>query len=327
MTPAGPAPGSASDPATGPGCGASPGGGAARRRWSIAGDRYVATFGFSERAGPFAGALSCLSLTRDGVELLAPPGAPLVVPWMGRLSGWSFEVLGQRVDLAGDPRVTPDDRGRPLHGLAVDPAGWQVEVGEGSTPGGLPGVATLVVTADLAFGAAFPFDQRVRVVATVDAAGLEVRTTVEATGAHGVPVALGWHPYLRAPGTTSEQSGVEVLLPFEVACELEGLLPTGVQPTVVPGWVRDPVMDDHWRAAPGQCAVVRSGDLEVALTFGTGYGWAMTWVPAPGAGFVCIEPMAAPLDPFRPGAPTPGDRAGAPMARAGYRWVGEFRID
>lgn len=304
----------------GPVRGASSGSDLARRRWTIAADRYVATLGFCERGGSFGGALSCLSLTRDGVDLLVSPGAPLAVPWIGRLSAWSFEVLGRRVELAGDSRVSPDDDGRPLHGLAIDSRLWQVEVPEASTsPAGSAAAATLVATADLALGDAFPFDQSVSVVATVDRGGLGLRTTVAGTDACRVPVAAGWHPYLRAPGTSPDRSGVEVLLPFEVACELDALLPTGVEQAVVPGWVRDPVMDEHWRAAPGQRAVVRSGDLEVTLTFGVGYGWAMTWVPTPGAGFVCVEPMAAPLDPYRPGAATP-------VARGGDAWVGEFRI-
>ena len=303
----------------GPVRGASSGSDPARRRWTIAADRYVATFGFCEPGGSLGGALSCLSLTRDGVDLLVPPGAPLAVPWIGRLSGWSFEVLGGHVELAGDPRVTPDVGGRPLHGLGVDPGRWQVEVRKGSTSDGAQDASTLVATADLSFGSGFPFDQRVSVSATVDTGGLAVRTVVEPAGALDVPVAAGWHPYLRAPGTTPQQTGVEVLLPFEVACELDALLPTGVERAVMPGWVRDPVIDDHWRATPGQRAEVRSGALEVTLTFGVGYGWAMTWVPTPGAGFVCVEPMAAPLDPYRPGVPTP-------VARGGDAWVGEFRI-
>lgn len=304
--------------------GVTPQDGAAHRHWTIAAGRYVATFGFSGPGGPFAGALSCRSLRRDGVELLVSPGAPLVLPWMGRLSAWSFEVFGQRMDLVGDRRVTPDEGGRALHGVAVDPGVWQVDVGDASTSGELPtseevSAASLTATAELSFGTAFPFDLRVGVVATVDSGGLAVRTVVETAGAHDVPVAVGWHPYLRAPGTTPRGTGVEVLLPFGVACELDSLLPTGVERVVAPGWVRDPVIDDHWRAAPGERAVVRSGDLEVALTIGVGFGWAMTWVPAAGAGFVCVEPMAAPLDPFRSGVPTP-------VARPGEAWVGEFAI-
>lgn len=313
------------DPAAGLVRGASPGSDPAGRRWTVAAGRYVATFGFCEPGESFAGALSCLSLTRDGVDLLVPPGAPLVVPWIGRLSAWSFEVPGGRVELAGDARVTPDECGRPLHGIAVDPGCWQVEVREASTSSWASGASIPEVTAELSFGEGFPLGQRVSVSATVDSDGLEVRTVVEAAGAldapepSPVPVAVGWHPYLRAPGTSPDRSGVEVLLPFDVACGLDALLPTGVEQAMAPGWVRDPVMDEHWRAAPGQRAVVRSGDLEVALTFGVGFGWAMTWVPEVGAGFVCVEPMAAPLDPYRPGAPTP-------VAHPGHRWVGEFRI-
>lgn len=315
MPPAGPPP---------PPAGEEPGG----HRWVIGADGYVATFGFVPPGGLFAGALACLSLTRRGVELLAGPGAPLVCPWMGRLSAQSFEVLDRRIDLAGDGRLTLDEQGRPLHGLAVDPSRWQTDAPRVSTEADDSlQAATLVATADLAFGDAFPFDQRVRVNATVDAGGLEVRTIVETTRTHHSPVALGWHPYLRASGATPLRAsgatqgsgGVELLLPFTVACELEELLPTGVERSVRPGWVRDPVIDEHWRATPGMQAVVRSDGLEVTLVFGRGFGWAMTWAPSRGCGFVCVEPMAAPLDPFAAGAPTPVVTPGAP-------WEGTFAI-
>lgn len=283
---------------------------AGSRRWVIADGPYEATFGFVPDAGPFTGALSCRALLRDGVELLAGPGAPLVLPWMGRLSSTTLEVAGERVELGGESACTLDDGGRPLHGLPVPPRRWAVEV---------TGPSRLAAWVEPGFGSRFPAPHRVGVEARVGQQGLVMRTTLEATGAVPVPAALGWHPYLRAPGVGPGALGVEVFLPFAVACHLDALLPTGVERAATTGWVRDPVLDDHWRAAPGDAAVVRSGDLEIRLTLGAGFGWAMTWVPAVGAGFVCVEPMAAPLDPFRPGSGvievTPGDA-----------WVGEYTI-
>lgn len=284
------------------------------RQWVIAGGGYAATFGFvpadDRSTDPFAGTLSCRSLLREGVELLAGPGAPLVLPWMGRLSSGVFEVAGERVDLTGAAALTLDDGGRPLHGLPVAPRRWAVQP---------TGASVLVAGVEPDFGTAFPVPQRVRVEARVSDHGLTVRTALEATGPGEVPVALGWHPYLRAPGATASAGGVALFVPFTVACELDDLLPTGVERAVAPGWVRDPVLDHHWRASPGDEAVVRSGDLEVRLRFGGGYGWAMTWCPAADAGFVCVEPMAGPLDPFRPGA-------GVTRAVPGRPWVGEWTI-
>ncbi len=289
-------------------------GGSGGSAWGIAGGRYEATFGFVPPGGSFSGALTCRSLLRSGVELLAGPGAPLVLPWMGRLSSVAFEVAGERVDLADQPALTLDDGGRPLHGLPVAPECWVVR------PTGTSG---LVATVEPDFGSAFPPGQRVRVEASVSDDGLVVRTILEATGSVAVPAALGWHPYLRAPGANPdaapEATGVEVFVPFTVACELEDLLPTGVERAVVPGWARDPVLDHHWRASPGDETVVRSGEFAVRLSFGVGFGWAQTWVPTTAAGFVCVEPMAAPLDPFRPGA-------GTSLAAPGRPWVGEWAI-
>jgi len=289
---------------------------AAARCWRIASGRYVATFGFVDPDQPFAGALTCRSLTRDGDELLVGPGAPLVLPWMGRLASMRFEVAGTIADLADAEGVTLDDDGRPLHGLPLDPRSW--EVVDGDATGGRP-PDTFVAEADVDLGSGFPAPHRVRVEARCGAEGLVVTTWVESTGGGGVPVALGWHPYLRAPGTGASGTGVEVYLPFTVACELDALLPTGVEHAAAPLWLRDPVVDHHWRTSPGDEAVVCSEGLEVRLVVGRGYGWAMTWVPAVGAGFVCVEPMAGPLDPFRPGAETTHALPGRP-------WVGAYAI-
>jgi len=274
------------------------------RAWTIAGGGYVATFAFVTTPAPFAGCLTCRSLTRFGDELLAGPGAPLVLPWMGRLSSTQFVIGGMTVDLDGVDGVTLDELGRPLHGLSVDADRWEVSVVD----------EVLHAVAHLPATAGFPVAIGVTVTATVAADGMRVRTTVASDGPDVVPVAVGWHPYLRASGRD-----IEVDLPFTTSCLLEDLLPTGADVAVDPATVVDPVFDAHWRAEPGMVACVRGDGLEVALRFGAGFGWAMTWVPRSGAGFVCVEPMAAPLDPFRPGAPTPLAAPDAP-------WVGDFTL-
>jgi len=160
------------------------------RAWTIAGGGYVATFGFVAGPAPFAGCLTCRSLTHFGDELLTGPGAPLVLPWMGRLSSTQFVVGGTPVDLNDVDGVTLDELGRPLHGLSVDADRWEVSVVD----------EVLHAVARLPASAGFPVATRVAVTATVAAEGMRVRTTVGSDGLDVVPVAVGWHPYLRAPG-------------------------------------------------------------------------------------------------------------------------------
>ena len=161
-------------------------------------DAYAATF------RPDAGMLGT-SLRWRGDEYIARPeplirnrrGAmtalALMHPWANRLGGRRYRAAGRTVSLAGLDLAT-DDVGLPLHGN-LGAARFTVESAE----------ATRVVASRLHERGderfpAFPFPHRLTVEARLDAhRGLTVRTTVEPTGSRPVPVAFGWHPYLRLP--------------------------------------------------------------------------------------------------------------------------------
>ena len=220
-------------------------------------------------------------------------------------------ISGRQVDLGTDPTVERDDRGHPLHGLADDTVTWivsaslddRVELGAVFDP-----------------RASFPAAHRLDVVVRCHSDGVTVDTTLTATGELAVPVAFGWHPYLAAPS-----SPVDVFLPFRVRHRLVDVLPVGTSDDVAPAWLQDPVMDDHWSADAGDVARVRcsggSGGpaTEVRLAFDAGFGWAMTWVPGSDAGFVCVEPMAGPLDPF-------AEAASTPLVVPGGSWTATFTL-
>ncbi len=267
----------------------------------------AAAHGYEAEIGEVDGRLCVLALTHHGVDLLGVQGAPLMTPWLGRLSGRRQRVGGHdlTIDVAGvgDPsqrHVEFDPLGRALHGLCGGAGAWRMEQTG----------AEVHAEAQFAPHPAFPFAHRMVVKLALREDGLLVDTVVHAEGDVGVPVAFGWHPYLAAPLTTTEQ--VEVFLPFTTSCLLDDLLPTGEERGVSPRWVADPVMDHHWRVEPDMVAVVRSAVGDTVVRFGDGFGWAMTWVPRSGAGFVCIEPMAGPLDPFSAGSATPWARPDAP---------------
>jgi aldose 1-epimerase len=223
--------------------------------------------------------LSVTSLVLGGREVLVAPeelpshfrvhgaraGITLLHPWANRLSGD-----------AGLPSGAPrDPRGLPIHGLPAAEPGWRIE---GTT-------ASLDAT--------WPAPHRVRVDVAPDDDALRVTTAVEAD--EPLPVAFGWHPYLRPSGP---RAAWRLVLPPRRGIELDGRgLPTGVtrplEAEAAP--LGDRTFDDAFDGlAPG--ATFAAGDLEVVLD--EGYPAAQVFAPA-GVDVVSLEPMAAPVDGFR----------------------------
>ena len=151
-----------------------------------------------------------VSLRHRGGEHLALPGGldalragrtggpPLLAPWANRLSRWRYRAAGVTVDLDGLP-LGVDDNGLPIHGLLVGRPGWSVDR-----------LATRGDTARLR-----GVDRRRRARRSRSRTGsrsrrsrastrLRVDTTIVPTGRRPVPIAFGWHPYLRLPGVPRE---------------------------------------------------------------------------------------------------------------------------
>ncbi len=250
--------------------------------------------------------LVCASLTHRGEELLGQRdgveayreraktmGIPLLHPWANRLGGWSY---GQ-VELSRDsPLVRPEEHDLPLHGLLHGRAGWSVEdVSEDRL------VATLDFGARPDWLALFPYPHTLEVEATLDPGGLTHVTTLRATGVVPVPVAFGWHPYLRLPGLPREEWVVEA----DVAEHLtltEDMIPTGEAPfePFEDGPLGDRSFDDGYRGAAGATFVLRGGGRRLALSLDEGYTHGQIFAPLDQE-LVALEPMTAPADALRSG--------------------------
>src|SRR3954471_7965925 len=137
---------------------------------------------------------------RTYVERGAVMGIPILHPWANRLAGFDYAVDGRTIRLPdGPPLVRCEEHGLPIHGLLSGSRHWRVRsvhaAGERAR-----------VSAELAFDehpellAAFPFPHTLTLDATLDAGGLTMTTTLAATGDVAVPIAFGFHPYLRLPG-------------------------------------------------------------------------------------------------------------------------------
>ena len=151
-----------------------------------------------------------VSLRCRGREHLALPGGlpalragktmglPLLAPWANRLGSRRYRAAGVDVDLAGLPLGT-DANGLPIHGLLVGQPGWRL-AGRSTGRGTAAFRAAIDVDAP-----AFPFPHRIEVSVVAREEGLSLDTTVIPTARRRVPVAFGWHPYLRLPGAPRSQ--------------------------------------------------------------------------------------------------------------------------
>jgi aldose 1-epimerase len=231
-------------------------------------------------------------------------GVPLLYPWANRLSRRRFGLGGRQVSI--DPERTPlrlDESGLPIHGLLAAAQGWTVDR---HVAVGAPAVvcATFDWSAHEALMAAFPFAHELRFEAALEGDTLTIVTTVEATAGSLVPVAFGYHPYLRLPGVV--RGDWRVALPVRERLLLDDrTLPTGERERVEP--IRGPLgartFDDAFAAPPrGAPFVLEGGGRRIELAFGGGYGYAQVYAP-PEDDVIAFEPMTAPADALVTGPP------------------------
>jgi aldose 1-epimerase len=271
------------------------------------------------------------SLRHRGEELLALPGGvegyrdghvtglPILAPWANRLPGWRYRAAGvevslERLDLHTDPA------GLPIHGTLTAHRGWRLER-----------LATEADRAVLEAGfdyddrpellAAFPFPHRLTVNATLQGASLAVTTTLAATGDRPVPVAFGWHPYLRLPG--APRAAWRLLLPHHTHLELDDRgLPTGkaADEPAEAAPVGERTFDDLYALADdpaGRRLGLEAAGRRLLVGYGPGYDHAQVFAP-PGAEFVCLEPMTAPTAALATGA--------TPLVAPGATFSARFTI-
>jgi aldose 1-epimerase len=163
--------------------------------------------------------------------------------------------------------------------------------------------ATLPFAAHPELLAAFPFPHTLALDVALDAGGLTIATTLTATGDVGVPVAFGFHPYLRLPGVERSAWRLELPARRRLFTGPRGI-PTGrhEEEQAARLGLGDRAFDDGFdRIADGAELSVAGGGRRIAVTFVTGYRVAQVFLP-PGAAFVCLEPMTAPTDVLRSGA-------------------------
>src|SRR4051794_4686489 len=250
------------------------------------------------------------SLTHRGQELLGLRGGlpayrergstfgiPLLHPWANRLGGLSYSVGGRNVELDGAAPVHLDANGLPIHGLVAALPYWQ-------ETGRTPGNGTAAIGARLDYSAhpdlmaAFPFPHELHVEAELQDGTLRVGTILLPTGDVAVPVAFGWHPYLRLPGVPRSEWRVELPVRRRALLDERGL-PTGATEAVEiePGPLGASTYDDHFveLERPATFAL-EGGGRRIELELGDGYSFAQVYAPPATDGddaYICFEPMTA----------------------------------
>ncbi len=261
---------------------------------------------------------------RGGLDKYAREGStmgiPLLHPWANRLAGLSYSVDGRAVEL--DPQAMPlrlDPNGLPIHGLAAACPHWELLEADAGERGAR-------LHARLDFGAhpellaGFPFPHRPEAEVTLSGRTLALETTLEATGDVPVPVAFGYHPYLRLPGLPRAEW--EVRLPVRRRARLdERGIPTGeAEPVQLPpGPLGEQDFDDLFveLCHPPEFILAGAG-RRIEVRFEQGYPYAQVYGP-PDAEHVCFEPMTAPTNALV-------DGTGLRRVEPGRRYVAGFSI-
>jgi aldose 1-epimerase len=268
-------------------------------------------------AGPleaaFAPALGMagVSLRHRGVELLdrragllayartgAVMGVPLLYPWANRLAAHDYTLDGRDVRLpAGPPLVHCEEHGLPIHGLLHASPDWRTIARDRRR-----------IAARLDFGdhpallAAFPFPHVLDIDASLSAERLRITTTVRPTGESAVPIAFGFHPYLRLPGVPREAWQVTLPPRRHLVLDERGIpTGTGARRPVTRFELADRGFDDGYDGlAARSTRCVDGGGRTVAVELESGFPAAQVFSP-PDADFICIEPMTAPTNALRSG--------------------------
>jgi aldose 1-epimerase len=241
---------------------------------------------------------------RKGLEAYATHGStmgmPLLYPWANRLGAYTYEVAGKRVTLPVDPaRVHQDANGLPIHGVAPALMRWEpVAAGDPDD----------VLTARLEWSSPqllelFPFAHEVVFEATAEPGALRITITVRASAGESVPVAFGFHPYLRLAGADRSAWSIE-LPPGEQLLLDERQLPTGERRPLSSGALAlaDGDLDDSLEVAGADSTlfVASAPGRRVEVELIEGYRFGQVYSPRESP-FICFEPMTAPVDALRSG--------------------------
>lgn len=247
-------------------------------------------------------------------------GIPFLHPWANRLDRFGYQANGRVVELdPASPLLLLDDNGLPIHGLLTASRAWSLEDLAADEENASMTAAFEFDRPELL--EAFPFQHRVEIDIHLNDRGVSVTTTLTATGQEAVPVAFGFHPYLRMPGPPRADWTVSFPVRRRLSLDSKGI-PTGATEAVesIHGAIGDRTWDDGFdRLDTPARFELHAGRRTIALEYTDGYPVAQIFAP-PGQDYICVEPMTAPTDALN------GADGGFYSLPAGERFSATFRI-
>ena len=262
---------------------------------------------------------------RKGVAAYAASGStmgiPLLYPWANRLSSLDIRAAGRgaRID-PGSPLVRLEEHGLPIHGLRTAGRGWDVTERSAGDAGAVV-AARFDAAADPEVMALFPFPHAIGVRLTLEDDRIAVDVELTAGPDSPVPVAFGFHPYLRLPGVPRSDWAIEAPVRRRALLDDRGI-PTGETEEVDPitGPIGERTYDDQFpELVPPRRFTLAGGGRRLEVRLGAGFPVAQVFAP-PSDDVVCFEPMTAPTNALVSGGPR------LPVIAPGESFAARFTI-
>lgn len=245
------------------------------------------------------------SLQYSGVEILrriedldsaarrgSTAGIPILYPWANRLSGFEFEIAGQKIRLNQSSALMHlDEKGLPMHGVPWSMLKWNPQNVEDDR-----------ISSELNWNTPelleiFPFPHHVGMTVVAQTNALNLETTVTADANSRVPVSFGYHPYFGIPGL--EKSKWKLTLPAMKKLLLnEQRIPTGKfeQFASFNDELGATQFDDGFELLdPHTEFSIEGSGWKISVQLLRGYTHAQIFAPRDKE-FIALEPMTAPTN-------------------------------
>lgn len=226
-------------------------------------------------------------------------GIPFLAPWANRLAGGSFWANGKKYPLNSElGTVSVNNSGIAIHGMLAGSSLWRVTALQADEQ-------SASVTSRLDFWrspelmANWPFAHQYEMTYRLAHGVLQVTTNIKNLSTEPMPVAIGFHPYFKLPGTQRSEQSIHIPARKHVETDLQ-LIATGkLTANELPEKVslKDHTFDDGFtdlvRNSEGIAMFsVEAGSKMIQVIYGPKYQVAVVYAP-PGEDFICFEPMTA----------------------------------
>jgi galactose mutarotase-like enzyme len=182
-----------------------------------------------------------------------------------------------------------------MHGLLTASPRWEV-TGRTADEVGARLRARFAFDDASGLTAMFPFPHTLAIEAELRGAELEVRAIVRADAGSPVPVAFGFHPYMRLPGLPRAEWEVSAPVANRLLLDERGL-PTGERGPAdfEPGPLGERGLDDAFTSSGGDPFALSGGGRRIEVALVDGYPYVQLYAP-PDRDLIAFEPMTAPTN-------------------------------